>query len=103
MAETYSTDDVLPQDGSGPRGGDRRTSAAVWLRVGEGFRIAAVWPAAFREPDAIPIEATEVRHQGEVLGALSVSMPANDPMNPTKEALIEDLAAQAGWSFGTSG
>ena len=23
-------------------------------------------------------------------------MPANDPMNPTKEALIKDLAAQAG-------
>ena len=96
VAETYSTDDVLPRMAQVLAAGTGATSAAVWLRVGEGFRIAAVWPAGSEEPDAIPIEATEVRHQGEVLGALSVSMPANDPMNPTKEALIKDLAAQAG-------
>ncbi|MFL5738561.1 MAG: sensor histidine kinase, partial [Actinomycetota bacterium] len=35
-------------------------------------------------------------HQGELLGALSVEMPASDPMNPAKGRLIEDLAAQAG-------
>ena len=40
--------------------------------------------------------AAEVRHQGELLGALSVRMPANDPMNPTREKLVADLAAQAG-------
>jgi signal transduction histidine kinase len=38
----------------------------------------------------------EVRHQGELLGALSVVMPSNDPMNPAKSKLIQDLAAQAG-------
>ena len=38
----------------------------------------------------------EVRHQGELLGALSVAMPPNDPMNPSKERLVHDLAAQAG-------
>jgi signal transduction histidine kinase len=96
VAETYSTDDVLPRMAQVLAAGTGATSAAIWLRVGEGFRIAAVWPAGSEEPDAIPIEATGVRHQGEVLGALSVSMPANDPMNPTKEALIKDLAAQAG-------
>ena len=31
-----------------------------------------------------------------MLGALSVSMPASDPMNPSKERLVRDLAAQAG-------
>jgi signal transduction histidine kinase len=96
VAETYSTDDVLPRMAQVLAAGTGATSAAVWLRVGEGFRIAAVWPAGSEEPDAIPIDAAEVRHQGEILGALSVSMPANDPMNPTKEALIKDLAAQAG-------
>jgi signal transduction histidine kinase len=44
----------------------------------------------------VPSDAVEVRHQGEVLGALSVRMPANDPMTPAKERLIRDLAAQAG-------
>jgi signal transduction histidine kinase len=96
VAETYSTDDVLPRMAQVLAAGTGATSAAVWLRVGEGFRIAAVWPPASPEPDAIPIDATTVRHQGEVLGALSVEMPANDPMNPTKDALIKDLAAQAG-------
>ncbi len=38
----------------------------------------------------------EVRHQGQLLGALAVSMPANDPMDPAKERLVTDLAAQAG-------
>ena len=96
VAETYSTDDVLPRMAQVLAAGTGATSAAVWLRVGDGFRIAAVWPAGSEEPVAIPIEATEVRHQGEVLGALSVAMPANDPMNPTKDALIKDLAGQAG-------
>src|SRR5262249_45050966 len=45
----------------------------------------------------IPGEDTfEVRHQGEILGALSVRMPASDPMNGSKERLVRDLAAQAG-------
>jgi signal transduction histidine kinase len=37
-----------------------------------------------------------VRDLGELLGALSVVMPPNDPMNPSKERLIRDLASQAG-------
>jgi signal transduction histidine kinase len=37
-----------------------------------------------------------VRHDGEILGALSVSMPASDPMTPAKERLVHDLAEQAG-------
>jgi signal transduction histidine kinase len=41
-------------------------------------------------------DAFEVRHQGELLGALTVSVAANDPMNPTKEKLARDMAAQAG-------
>ena len=30
----------------------------------------------------------KIRHQGERLGALSVTMPANDPMDPAKEKLV---------------
>jgi signal transduction histidine kinase len=40
--------------------------------------------------------AIDVRDQGELLGALAVDMPANDPMNPSRERLIRDLASQAG-------
>jgi len=96
VAETYSTDDVLPRMAQVLAAGTGADVATVWLRSDDRYRVAAVWPTDASEPDAIPIDATEVRHQGEVLGALSVEMPANDPMNPSKETLIGDLAAQAG-------
>jgi signal transduction histidine kinase len=37
-----------------------------------------------------------VAHRGEMLGALTVVPSANDPMNPQKDRLAQDLAAQAG-------
>ena len=40
--------------------------------------------------------AAAVRDRGELLGALSVEMPASDPMTPDKERLVADLASQAG-------
>jgi signal transduction histidine kinase len=40
--------------------------------------------------------AAEVQHQGETLGALTVTMPANDQLDPGREKLVRDLAAQAG-------
>jgi hypothetical protein len=50
------------------------------------------------EPVALPGGETgvEVRDGGELLGALSLRMPLNDPMNQAKERLLRDLAAQAG-------
>jgi signal transduction histidine kinase len=47
-------------------------------------------------PSGIDDHATEVRHRGELLGAISVSVPANDPMTPAKQELVGGLAAQAG-------
>jgi signal transduction histidine kinase len=40
--------------------------------------------------------AFEVRHQGALLGALTVAMPPRETLTPTGEKLIQDLAAQAG-------
>ena len=81
--------------------------ARVWLFVAGEFRPAAAWPGdgagaadprrRAREPFVVPGEtAVEVRDRGELLGALSVRMPASDPMSPAKEKLVRDLAAQAG-------
>ena len=41
-------------------------------------------------------EVVEVRQQGELLGALTVTMPASEPFDVSKSALVSDLAAQAG-------
>ncbi|HEX6400473.1 MAG TPA: sensor histidine kinase, partial [Actinomycetota bacterium] len=47
-------------------------------------------------PDVGSDGAFEVRDGAELLGALTVEMTANDPMDPSKERLARDLAGQAG-------
>src|SRR4029453_4258955 len=46
--------------------------------------------------------AFPVRHQGELLGALTLAMPATDPMNPARAKLARDVAAPAGRGLGAS-
>jgi signal transduction histidine kinase len=104
---TYSTEDVLPRMAQllGEATGARE--AHVWLRIGNEMRVDASWPTdatpirnvhvqADELPDFGADDAFMVRHQGELLGALTVSLAANDPMNPTKSKLARDMAAQAG-------
>jgi signal transduction histidine kinase len=37
-----------------------------------------------------------VRHQGELLGAITLTKPPNDPLRPPEAKLIDDVASQAG-------
>jgi len=95
LAETYAADDVLPRMARVLAEGVGAEQARVWLADGSVLRPVAAWPSE-ADPSAAGENRTEVRHQGELLGALSVSMPTNDPMDPSKEKLIGDVAAQAG-------
>jgi signal transduction histidine kinase len=107
VGETYSTEDVLPRMAQllGEATGAR--TARVWLRIGNEMRADASWPPDAAQTRNVPAQtdelpdfgnddAFEVRHQGELLGALTVSLAANDPMNSTKAKLARDMAAQAG-------
>ena len=94
VGETYSTEDVLPRMAQLLASGTGASSARVLLRVGSSLREEARWPSDAEDPAEEHVAA--VVDQGEDLGALAVAMPASDPMNPTKERLIADLAAQAG-------
>jgi signal transduction histidine kinase len=105
VAETYAADDVLPRMAQVLGEGTGSEAATVWLLLSGVLRPAASWPterslrSVAVEQDLLPAlgePAFEVRHRGELLGALSVSMPANDPMDATKERLARDLASQAG-------
>src|SRR5439155_22993423 len=69
--------------------------ARVWLAVEGGVRPVATWPEN-ADPDVEDDLTVEVRHRDEVLGALSVTMAPSDPIDPTRTALIDDLASQAG-------
>ena len=106
LADTYSTDDVLPRIATLLGSSTGATGSRVWLRLGAELVPAAAWPADAPAPAAVAMSGDDlpelpghrfpVRHQGELLGAFTLEMPANDPMNPSKEKLASDLAAQAG-------
>jgi signal transduction histidine kinase len=107
MAETYASDDVLARMAQILAAGTGATSARVWLMVDGALRVGAAWPVDDAEVapvqvsgDTLPAfeaeHAVEVRHQGELLGAVSVEMPPSEPMDPGKDKLVRDLAAQAG-------
>jgi signal transduction histidine kinase len=94
IGETYSTEDVLPRMVQVLASGTGAISAWVLLRLGGEVREVARWPEEV-EPTGDE-HVVPVMHLGEELGALAVRMPANDPMDPTKEKLVADLAAQTG-------
>jgi signal transduction histidine kinase len=107
VGETYSTDDVLPRMARVLAEATGASRARVWVRVGDELRVRANWPLDGASPagaelvDGSPTadlddHVAEVRHGGELLGVLSIRMPPNDPMNPSKESLVGDLASQAG-------
>jgi signal transduction histidine kinase len=106
VGTSYATEDVLPRMAQVLAEGTGADVARIWLLVGNEFRAAAAWPADARPrtpgtagPGGFEVagEAVmEVRDRGELLGALSLRMPASDPMSPSKEKLVRDLAAQAG-------
>jgi signal transduction histidine kinase len=107
VGETYSTEDVLPRMAQILAEGTGATGARVWLQVGGELRAEAVWPNDLEAREPLPSageelpridgeSAFEVRDRGELLGVLSVVMRASDPMNPSKERLVRDLASQAG-------
>ena len=86
MSETYSTDDVLPRMATVLQSATGAEAADVWLRVGRELRQSASSPIGGRPRAPMPsIDdtmpempghlAAEVRHQGELLGALASTMP----------------------------
>ena len=107
MAGTYSVEDVLPRTARMVAEGTGALRADVWLRVGRELRAEGSWPSTsaseripLTEDDAIEVPGASsvvpVTHQGELLGALSVHKAPGDPVSPTEDKLLADVASQAG-------
>jgi signal transduction histidine kinase len=108
LGEAYSTEDILPRIARmvGEATGAER--ARVWVRVGGELRAAAALPDGGDAPAPLAVKGAElprfpgeerpypVRHQGELLGVLSVETSRREPLNPTQEKLVTDLAGQVG-------
>jgi signal transduction histidine kinase len=91
---------------AGATGADR---AEAWIRVGPQLRPAAIWPRGSSSSTAIALgpdgglpafegasRAVAVQHGGELLGALSLRKPRNEPLTSTEDELLRHLASQAG-------
>jgi signal transduction histidine kinase len=108
VAETYAGDEALPRMARVLAEGTGAERADVWLRSASTLRLSASWPeaAAAEEPLAVRDQvlpkvpgadrAVAVRHQGELLGALTVTKRVGESLTPIEETLLDDLANQAG-------
>jgi signal transduction histidine kinase len=115
---TYSAGEVLPQMAHIVAEGTGAERVVVWLRVGDKFRPEA-WSgrvdAGLRPVDAPAVSgqalpslpgaemSMPVVHQEELLGAISVTMPKDEPLRPAGQQLVADVASQAGLVLANAG
>ena len=108
VGETYSIDEVLPRMAQLLAASIGASETRVWLRSGRRLTPVAAWPADLPGEEDLEVAGDEVpvvdeglssfpvTHQGDLLGAITLRLPANDPMDPAKERLVIGLASQAG-------
>ncbi len=109
LGTVFSAEDVLPRmarllaEGTG-------ATTGIWVHVGDQLRLAAsstdddAPPVAVRGDDLPPFEgwdrAWPVRHRGDLLGALTVRKPPQEPLSEAEERLVASVASQAGLVLG---
>src|ERR1019366_7288235 len=108
VAESYASEDVLPRMARVLGEGTNADLAEVWLRHADALQRAAVFPLDGATPVSVHLNGTTtlaipgadrsvvVRHQGEVLGALTVTKRRGEQITPIEVKLMDDLAHQAG-------
>jgi signal transduction histidine kinase len=114
LGVAYASEDVLPQMAQIVASGTGAERVVVWLRVGDELQPAASSDGS-PPVDRLPIEGHElptlpdadlnapVVNQGELLGAISVTMPKDEPLRPAGAQLVADVASQAGLVLANAG
>jgi signal transduction histidine kinase len=103
---SFDAGELLPTMARTVGEGIGATSTEVWLASGPGLVLETSWAASGVVPvaprtveDVSELRGSrvaEVRHGGELLGALTVNKPAGEELNPAEEKLLADVAGQAG-------
>ena len=101
-----SLQEVLPRMTALIAEGTGAERVRIWLRNGTELRAVAAWPPdqALSSPmglddgelPSLGEPAFAVRQGSDLLGAITVGMPPQEPMTPATERLLVDLSAQAG-------
>jgi signal transduction histidine kinase len=95
VADTVSTDDVLPQMAEAAGRGVGAVEAVVRVALPVGGARVERWTGetGIRTGDPWTVR---VAYQGEPVGELTVRKPVDDPLTPAERELLADLGAQAG-------
>ena len=110
MAGQLDADVALDRMASVLAGATGAVRVEVWVRVGPRLRPQATWPHGSTPPAAVPLagrraccpafdaatRAVAVRHSDELLGAITLRKPRNEPVSAAEDKLLEHLASQAG-------
>ena len=101
LGGAYQTEELLPRMARILAEGTGAARADVWLADDDALRPDAAWPEDAAPSPPVPVDPfpeafIPVRHQGELLGALSLEKRAGETLTATEQKLVEDLAGQAG-------
>jgi signal transduction histidine kinase len=109
MAGQLDFDTALDRMASILAGATGAVRVEIWIRVGAQLRPQVIWPRGSALPAAVPLagdaglpafelatRAVAVRHGDELLGALAIQKPRNEPVTAAEDKLLTHLASQAG-------
>jgi signal transduction histidine kinase len=109
LSGAFSADDLIPRMARTLAEGTGAARADVWLRQEDRLVTAGSWPLEAPRLAPVAIDGDHValeldgadltapvRHQGELLGAVTISKRPGEQATPLEERLVRDLAAQAG-------
>jgi signal transduction histidine kinase len=106
IGEGFSSEEALPQMARIVAAGTGAEQVVIWLRVGDELRPAAS-SSGHGAQVPLPVDggarplpaagfSVPVTHQGELLGAIAITMPRSETLRPAGKQLVEDVASQAG-------
>jgi signal transduction histidine kinase len=109
MAGQLDADTALDRMASVLAGATGAVRVEVWVRVAAELRPRVIWPHGSAMPAAVQLagsaalpafdgatRAVAVRHREELLGAITLQRPRNEPASAADDQLLEHLASQAG-------
>jgi signal transduction histidine kinase len=108
MAGQLDADAALERMSTVLAGATGAVRVEVWVRVGPQLRPRVTWPRGSAPAAAVPLaggdrlpefgatRAIAVRHTDELLGAITIEKPRNEPVSAAEDKLLAHLASQAG-------